>query len=124
MSARSVAELSRVTSSPTRSATSSRSSGSLLNGVNASGVRAHVAQRLEALVGERVDRPLARLAGLLARLEVAELGQPLGLDVVLALARPVEEAVALGHPQQVVRADALAADEAEDLVGEQAELGS
>ena len=124
MSSRSVATLSRVTSSPTRSATSSRSSGSLLTGVNASGVRAHALQRLEALVAERVDRALARLARLLARLEVAEPGQPLGLDVVLALAGPVEQAVALGHPQEVVRAHALAADEAEDLVREEAELGS
>ena len=40
MSARSVPTLSRVTSSPTRSAISSRSSGSLLTGVNATGVRA------------------------------------------------------------------------------------
>ena len=41
MSSRSVPMLSRVTSSPTRSATSSRSSSSLLSGVNVSGVRAH-----------------------------------------------------------------------------------
>ena len=82
------------------------------------------AQRLEPLVGQRVDRPLARLARLLARLEVAELGQPLGLDVVLAFARPVEDPAAPGHLQQVVRAHALAADEAEDLVREQAELRS
>ena len=31
-------------------------------------------ERLESLVGQRVDRALAGLAGLLARLEVAELG--------------------------------------------------
>ena len=41
MSSRSVPMLSRVTSSPTRSAISSRSSGSLLTGVNATGVRAY-----------------------------------------------------------------------------------
>ena len=46
-------------------------------------------QRLQALVGERVDGALARLARLLARVEVAEARQALGLDVVLALPRPV-----------------------------------
>ena len=81
-------------------------------------------QHTLALRRQRVDGPLARAAGLLARLQVAQLGQPLRLDVVLALARAVEDAAALGHPQQVVRAGAGAADEAEDLVREEAELGS
>ena len=124
MSSRSVPMLSRVTSSPTRSATSSRSSSSLLIGVNVTGVARPRAQRLEPLVGQRVHGPLARLARLLARLQVAELREPLRLDVVLALPRPVEDAPAPRHLEQVVRAHALAPDEAEDLVGEQAELRS
>jgi hypothetical protein len=41
MSSRSVAMLARVTSSPTRSQISSRSSGSLLSGVNETGVLAY-----------------------------------------------------------------------------------
>jgi hypothetical protein len=61
-------------------------------------------------------------AGLLAGLEVTELGEPLGLYVVLALACPVEDAAAAGHPQQIMRAGALVTHEPEDLVGEQAEL--
>ena len=72
MSSRSAIRLSRVGPSPTRSATSSRSSGSLLTGVKRAGVRAHCGERFEALVGQRIDGPLARPAGLLARLEVAE----------------------------------------------------
>ena len=81
-----------------------------------------LAQRLESLLGERVDGALAGLARLLAGFEVAELREPLRLGVVLALAGPVEHPAALRHPQQVVRARAPAADEAEDLVGEEAEL--
>ena len=41
MSLRSVAKLSRVGASPTRSAINSRSNGSLFRGVNEIGVRAH-----------------------------------------------------------------------------------
>ena len=98
--------LSRVTASPTRSQISRRSSASLFTGVKVTGVRAYVAQGIEPLVGQRVDGALARLARLLARLQVAELRQPLRLDVVLALARPVEDPAAPGHAQQVVRAGA------------------
>ena len=86
------------------------------------GCGAYVAQRLEPLVGERVDGPLAGLARLLARLEVAEPGEPLRLDVVLALAGPVEHPAAPRHAQQVVGAGARPADEAEDLVGEEGQL--
>jgi hypothetical protein len=63
------------------------------------------------------------LPGSFAGREVAELREPLGLGVVLALAGPGEHPAALRHPQQVVRASALAPDEAEDFDREQAELG-
>ena len=49
-------------------------------------------ERLEALLGERLDGPLASLAGLRAGGEVAEPRETLWLDVVLALSRPVEHA--------------------------------
>ncbi|HEU0335437.1 MAG TPA: MMPL family transporter, partial [Gaiellaceae bacterium] len=80
------------------------------------------AECVEAPIGERVDRPFACLAGLAPRFEVAEPGQPLRLDVVLALARPVEHAPAARHPKQVVRARAPAPDEREDLEREQGQL--
>ena len=102
---------------------SRRSSASLLSGVKATGVARVLAQRVESLVGERVDGALAGLAGLLAGVEVAEVREPLGLGVVLALAGPGEHPAALRHAQQVVRAGAVAADEAEDLDGEEAEFG-
>ena len=108
------AEPPRVASSPTRSPISSRSSGSDFTGVNEDG-RARVgAQRLEPLLRERVDRARPRAAGLRARLEVSQLREPLGLDVVLALPGPVEHPPAPRHAQQVVRTGAVAADETED----------
>ena len=61
-------------------------------------------QRGGAFVSECVDGSRARLSRLLAGREVSELGQPLGLGVVLALARPREESAALCEAQQVVRA--------------------
>ena len=78
MSSRSAEMLARVRPSPTMSAISIRSSASLFTGVTRAGVSAHHAQRLAPLVGQRVDRPLAGLAGLAARIEVAELASCLG----------------------------------------------
>jgi hypothetical protein len=48
-------------------------------------------ERFETLVRQRVNGALAGLARLCARRQIAELGQPLGLDVVLALPRPAED---------------------------------
>jgi len=124
MSSRSVAKLSRVTSSPARSASSRRSSASDFSGVSVTGVRAYSRTAFSPLSVSVVDGARAGLARLRARLEVAELGQALGLDVVLALAGPVEHAPAPRHAQEVVRAGAVAAHEAEDLVREQAQLSS
>ena len=70
------------------------------------------------------DRPLARLPGLFVRFEVAEFGQAFRLDVVLALAGPVEHPSAACHLQQVVSPRSAATDETEDLVREQAEFVS
>ena len=81
-----------------------------------------LAKRVETLVGERVDRALARLARLLARGEVAEPREPLRLDVVLALAGPREEAAAPRDAQEVVRARAAPAHERERLVREEGEF--
>ena len=80
------------------------------------------AQRVEPLFREPVDGSLSRPAGRLPGLEVPEPGEPLRLRVVLALSSPVEHAPAPGQPQEVVRAGALAPDEAEDLVREQAQV--
>ena len=121
-SSRRVAMLVRVTSSPTRSATSSRCRGSLLTAGNATGVAAYARSASRPWsVSEYTVRSRV-LPGSLRASQVAQLGQPLGLHVVLALARPGHEAVVARHPQQVVRAHALPPDQAEDLVGEQAEL--
>src|SRR5207248_548777 len=79
-------------------------------------------QRVEPLLGQRVDGALAGLARLLPGGEVAKPGEPLRLNVVLALTGPGEDPPALGHPQQVVRARAAAADETEDLIGEKRQL--
>ena len=83
-----------------------------------------LAQSLEPLLRERVHRALAGLAGFASCLEVAELREPLWLDVVLALSGPVEHAPPSRHPQEVVRPRAAATDEAEDLVREEAELSA
>ena len=82
------------------------------------------AKRVEPLLGQRVHRSLPRFARLASCLEVAETGESLGLDVVLALTCPVEHAPAACHAQEVVRAGAAAADEAEDLVREEAQLSA
>jgi fluoride exporter len=79
-------------------------------------------ESLEPLVRQGVDRSLARSTGLAARVQVSELRKPFRFDVVLALARPVEHSPPTRQPEEVVRASAAAADEAEDLVGEQAQL--
>jgi osmotically-inducible protein OsmY len=81
-----------------------------------------IPERVQTLVGERVHRALPRLARFLAGLQVAELREPLRLDVVLALAGPIEHAAAPGHAQQVVRTRSAAADETEDLVGKERQL--
>src|SRR5262249_32675419 len=81
-----------------------------------------VDESLPAPVGEGVDRALPGLARLCARGEVAELREPLRLDVVLALPGPVEDPAVPRHLQEVVRAGSAVADEAEDLVREEAEL--
>jgi hypothetical protein len=52
------------------------------------------AQRVAALIGERVDGARAGAARLLARLEIAQLREPFRLDGILALARPVQDAAA------------------------------
>ena len=79
-------------------------------------------QRVQTLGGERVDRPLTGLARLLARLQVAEPREALGLDVVLALSRPVEHTPASRHAHQIVCARATGSHESEDLVGEEGQL--
>src|SRR6059036_2016107 len=81
-----------------------------------------VAQRRETLVGERVHGAFTGLPGLLAGGEIAEPREPLRLGVVLALAGPGEHPAPLCEPQEVVGAGAGSPDEAENLVGEEAEL--
>jgi hypothetical protein len=80
------------------------------------------AERFQALVRQRVNGALPGLARLGARRQVSELGQPLGLDVVLALTGPVEDPTVPRHPEEIVRPGLVRADEAEDLVGEQAQF--
>src|SRR5579864_5421058 len=80
------------------------------------------AQRRGPFDGERVHRPLPRLAGLLPRAQVTEAREPLRLDVVLALPRPVEEAATSRHSQEIVRARPAATDEAEHFVGKERQL--
>ena len=65
---------------------------------------------------------MAGLAWLGARRQVSELGEPLGLDVVLALTGPVEDPAVLRHPEEIVRAGPAGAYQAKDLVGEQAQF--
>jgi hypothetical protein len=61
---------------------------------------------------------------LAAGVQVSELCEPLRLDVVLALAGPVQHATTSCEAQQIVCAGAPATDEAEDLVREQAQLSA
>ena len=102
--------------------TSRRSSASLFERGEVHRRRRPLRQRVEAAIGEGVDGALAGLPRLLARVEIAEPGEALGLDVVPALTGPVEHAAAPRHPQQVVRRSAVAPDQAEDLVGEERQL--
>ena len=99
--------------SPTRSAISSLSSGSLFSGVKVDR-RARV-RRFSAsqpFVGQRVDGPFARLARLLTRGEVAELRESFRLDVVLAFARPGEHPPSPRQAQEIVGARSGAAHQA------------
>jgi hypothetical protein len=93
-----------------------------LDGDEACGRPGVLAERLEALLRQRVDGPLARLSRLLSRSEVPEAREPLRLRVVLALACPVQDPSALDHPSKLVRRGAGAPDEAQDLVGEEAQV--
>jgi hypothetical protein len=80
------------------------------------------AKRLQALVGQCIDGARAGLTRLGACRQVSELGEPFGLDVVLALTCPVENPPVPRHPEEIVRAGPVRPDEAEDLVGEQAQF--
>src|SRR5262249_45985130 len=80
------------------------------------------AKRLDPFRGQRVDGSLTRLPRLLPGLEVAELGEALRLDVVLALPGPGEHPAALRHAEQVVRTRATASDEPEDLVRKEGQV--
>ena len=81
-------------------------------------------ESVEPLLGERVNGAFAGLARFASCLEVAELREPLWLDVVLAFSGPVEHPPLSRHPQEVVRARAAATDEAENLVREQTEFSA
>jgi hypothetical protein len=68
--------------------------------------------------GQRVVRALSRGAAFPLGMKVAEPGQPLGLGVPLAFREVGVDATLARHPDEVVRACAVAADEDEDDVRE------
>ena len=97
--------------------------GLVLDTREACGLGCPLEQRVAARVGERVVRAGARSAGALLGAQVAELLEPLGLGVVLALGRRPVHAPLPGHPDQIVRAGPASADEGEHDVGERGEIG-
>jgi hypothetical protein len=81
-----------------------------------------LAQGGEPLLRQRVVRPFARLARLLARAEIAEALQPLRLRVLLAGRAVGVDAAPVRHPDEVVRAGAAPSDKGKDPVRECREL--
>ena len=124
-SSRSFLSALRLASNSPRSAyspPSRRTTGSLwMRGKRRRG-RQPLAQRLPAVVGERVVRAAVGPARLRGRAQVAGLRELLGLGVVLALGRgPVDAAVA-HHPHQVVRSRAALPHQGQDHVRERCEF--
>ena len=78
MSSRSVAMLSRVVGLADEVGDQQAQKRLAFDRREADGRSRPLAQRLQALVGQRVDGSLPGLSRLFARLEVAELGEPFG----------------------------------------------